>query len=75
MDRETVVKTALAEGAKATPPVAVVATHAANGWTMGHTAAALTILYLALQIGYLAWKWNAERQDRAARLAQEEGAA
>lgn len=50
-------KEILTEGAKSTPPVAVVAHQAANGWTINNTVAALTIVYLLLQIGWLVWRW------------------
>ncbi|MBU1350627.1 MAG: hypothetical protein KJ856_22510 [Gammaproteobacteria bacterium] len=50
------------EGAKASPPVAVVGTSIAKGWaegwTINHTVAALTIVYLLLQIGWLVWRWH-----------------
>lgn len=69
MDRETIVRTAVVESAKAAPPVTVVATSAANGWTMTHTATALTILYVLLQVIYLLWRWSNEREDRRARQA------
>ncbi len=72
MSRE-VLKDTLIETAKAAPPVAVVGNAVANGWTMTQTAAALTIVYLALQIGYLVWRWRNERADRDAR-AQTVGA-
>jgi nicotinamide riboside transporter PnuC len=75
MDRETIVRTAALEGAKAAPPVTVVATNVANGWTMTHTATALTILYVVLQVIYLLWRWSNEREDRRARQAQELAAA
>lgn len=75
MDRETIVRTAVVESAKAAPPVTVVATSAANGWTMTHTATALTILYVLLQVIYLLWRWRNEREDRRARQAQEMAAA
>lgn len=75
MDRETIVRTAIVESAKAAPPVTVVATSAANGWTMTHTATALTILYVLLQVIYLLWRWSNEREDRRARQAQELAAA
>lgn len=64
MDRETIVRTALVEGAKAAPPVTVVANSVANGWTMTHTATALTIIYVLLQAAYLLWRWSNEREDR-----------
>ncbi|MBS0501106.1 MAG: hypothetical protein JSR74_12385 [Proteobacteria bacterium] len=78
MDKETIIRTTAAEAAKATPPVAVLANAAANGWAMTHAATALTIAYVLLQSAYLVWKWRAERQDRLHRLAREgieEGAA
>lgn len=71
MDKETAVRTLAVETAKAAPPVAVVADAVARGWTMTHTATALTIAYVLLQSAYLVWKWRAERQDRLARLARE----
>ena len=71
MDRETILKTAAVEGAKAAPPVTVVATNLANGWTMTHTVTALTILYLLLQAAYLVWRWSNERDDRRAKQARE----
>lgn len=71
MDRETIVRTAAVEGMKAAPPVAVVSTNVANGWTMTHTATALTILYVLLQMGYLLWRWSNEREDRRTKQAAE----
>ena len=71
MDRETIVKTAALEGAKAAPPVTVVAANVANGWTMTHTATALTIIYVLLQAAYLVWRWSNEREDRRAKQARE----
>ena len=64
MDRETIVKTAALEGAKAAPPVTVVAANVANGWTMTHTATALTIVYVLLQAAYLLWRWRNERIEK-----------
>ena len=61
-----VLKDTLTEAGKVTPPAAVVANAVVNGWTMTHTAAALTIVYLVMQIGYLGWKWRNERADRRA---------
>lgn len=46
------------EAAKASPPVAVVTHSMATGWTMNHTAVALTIFYLLLQIAWLIWRWR-----------------
>ena len=63
-------KELLTEGAKSTPPVAVVAHQAATGWTLNHTLTALTILYVAAQLGYLVWKWWNERAERTERHAQ-----
>ena len=48
-------KELLTEGAKSSPPVAVLAHQAATGWTLNHTLTALTILYVAAQLGYLLW--------------------
>lgn len=56
MSKEMVKEIAM-EGAKATPPVAVVTTSMANGWTMNDTVIALTIVYLLLQIGWLLFRW------------------
>ncbi|CAB5719246.1 Uncharacterised protein [Delftia tsuruhatensis] len=71
MDHETIVKTAAVEGAKAAPPVTVVAANVASGWTMTHAATALTILYVLLQAAYLLWRWRNEREDRRARQAEQ----
>ena len=62
-------KELLTEGAKSSPPVAVVVQQAVNGWTMSHTLTALTIVYVVAQLGYLLWKWRNERADRNARRA------
>lgn len=62
-------KELLTEGAKSSPPVAVVAHQAANGWTMSHALTALTIVYVAAQLGYLLWKWRNERAERNAQRA------
>ena len=71
MDRESIVKAMGVEAAKASPPVAVVAHQAANGWTLSHTLTALTILYVAAQLGYQLWKWRNERNERNAKRAAE----
>ena len=42
---------------------------AVNGWTMSHTLTALTIVYVAAQLGYLLWKWRNERAERIAKNA------
>ena len=60
-------KELLTEGAKSSPPVAVLAHQAANGWTLNHTLTALTILYVAAQLGYLLWKWRNESAERNAK--------
>ena len=60
-------KELLTEGAKSSPPVAVVAHQAATGWMLNHTLTALTILYVAAQLGYLLWKWRNERAERNAK--------
>ena len=69
MDRESILKAFGIEAAKASPPVAVVAHQAATGWTMSHTLQALTIVYVAVQLGYLLWKWRIERAERIAKRA------
>lgn len=69
MDRESIIKAVGLETAKASPPVAVVAHQAANGWTMSHTLTALTILYVGVQLAYLLWKWRNERAERNAKNA------
>ncbi|MBD9407245.1 hypothetical protein IB236_18030 [Acidovorax sp. ACV02] len=69
MDRESIIKAIGVETAKASPPVAVVAHQAVNGWTMSHTLTALTIAYVAAQLGYLLWKWRNERAERIAKQA------
>ncbi|KRD25635.1 hypothetical protein ASE39_21740 [Acidovorax sp. Root267] len=69
MDRESIIKAVGLETAKASPPVAVVAHQAANGWTMSHTLTALTILYVGVQLAYLLWKWRNERAERNAKRA------
>lgn len=52
-----IIKDVVTEGAKATPPLVVVGKSIAEGWTINHTVAALTIVYLLLQIGWLVWRW------------------
>jgi hypothetical protein len=54
------------EGAKATPPVAVVTTTWAGGWSMNDTVIVLTIVYLLLQIGWLLWRWHRAASGRQA---------
>ena len=56
MARE-VIKDALTEGAKATPPLVVLGKSIAEGWTINNTVGALTVIYLLLQIGWLVWRW------------------
>lgn len=68
MDSQTLVKSAIAEGAKATPPVAVLATNAASGWSMSTVATAMTIAYVLLQAAYLVWRWRNESRDRREKL-------
>lgn len=51
-------KDILVEGAKASPPVAVLTTSIAQGWTINHAVGALTAIYLLLQIGWLLWRWR-----------------
>ena len=63
MDRE-VIKDTFIEGAKAAPPIVVLGKSIAEGWTINHTVAALTIVYLLLQIGWLLWRWHRAAQGR-----------
>ena len=53
-----IAKDAYLAGAKVTPPSVVVGKSIAEGWTINHTVAALTIVYLLLQIGWLLWRWH-----------------
>lgn len=62
-----IIKDMAAEGAKATPPVAVVTTAIAQDWTINHSVAALTIVYLLLQIGWLVWRWHRAAQGQEVR--------
>ena len=57
-----IIKDVVTEGAKATPPVAVVTTSIAQGWTINNTVGALTVIYLLLQIGWLVWRWRKAAQ-------------
>ena len=57
MARE-VIKDAVTEGAKATPPLVVLGKSIAEGWTINNTVGALTVIYLLLQIGWLVWRWH-----------------
>ena len=59
-----VIKDLAIEGAKATPPIAVVGTSIAQGWTINHAVAALTIVYLLLQIGWQLWRWRRAAQGK-----------
>ena len=61
MARE-VIKDALTEGAQATPPLGVWGNSVPEGWTINRTVAALTIVYLLMQIGWLAWRWRRAAQ-------------
>ncbi len=53
-----VLKDIAQEGAKASPPVAMVTALHTSGWTMGDTLTAATIVYVVLQIGWLIWRWH-----------------
>ncbi|MBF5003358.1 hypothetical protein G7047_29295 [Diaphorobacter sp. HDW4A] len=50
------------ESAKASPPVAVVTTSVAQGWSINATVGTLTIVYLLLQIGWLLYRWRKAAQ-------------
>jgi hypothetical protein len=54
----------VAEAIRATPPVAVAGATVA-GVPLNEIVLWLTIVYLVLQIGFLAWKWlNAHRRGK-----------
>lgn len=57
-----IIKDVVTEGVKATPPLVVVGKSIAEGWTINHTVAVLTIVYLLMQIGWLAWRWRRAAQ-------------
>lgn len=57
MAKEKVVDV-MVEAAKVSPPAFIVGKSIAEGWTINHTVAALTIVYLLLQIGWLLWRWR-----------------
>lgn len=48
------------ESLKSAPPVTVTAWAWANGMTLEKWVALATIVYIALQAGYLIWKWYRE---------------
>lgn len=73
MGKEKIVDVAV-EAAKVSPPAYVVGKSLAEGWTMTHTATALTIAYVVLQAAYLIWKWRNESEDRRRLLSRSEGA-
>ncbi len=45
------------ESIKATPPVTVTAVAWMQGMTLPDVVALATLIYIALQAGYLIWKW------------------
>ncbi len=51
-----------AEAIKAAPPIALFGV----GLTLNDIVASATLIYIALQVGYLIWKWRRElRKSRA----------
>ncbi len=48
------------EGLKATPPVAITAVAWMKGLTLTDAVGIATLAYIALQAGYLIWKWYRE---------------
>ena len=48
------------EAAKAAPPVAVTGWAWVHGLTISDAVALATLAYIALQAGYLVWKWVRE---------------
>ena len=57
-----VIKDIAVEGAKASPPVAILTASATQGWTLNHTLTAITIVYVLMQIGWLVWRWRKAAQ-------------
>ena len=57
-----VMKDIAVESAKASPPVAVITTSIAQGWTINNTVGTLTVIYLLLQIGWLIYRWRKAAQ-------------
>lgn len=51
------------EAAKSAPPVAVMAA-AIAGLTLQEWVFVVTIVYVVLQAGYLAWKWRREARKK-----------
>jgi hypothetical protein len=55
----------ISEAAKAAPPVTVTATAIAAGWSLNNVIGVATLIYIALQAGYLVWKWRRDvKQER-----------
>lgn len=52
------------EGAKSAPPVAVAGSAWLFGLTLNDWVAIGTLLYLALQGGFLIWKWYRESKKK-----------
>lgn len=46
------------EAAKSAPPVVVTLGAIFSGVTINHVMGVVTIIYVALQAGYLVWKWR-----------------
>lgn len=63
MDSTSIAKAVGVEVAKASPPVTVAANQPGGFFTWSPVTT-LTCIYLAVQIAYLAWKWQNEREDR-----------
>lgn len=63
MDSTSIAKAVVVEVAKASPPVTVAANQP-GGFFSWSPITTLTCVYLLLQIAYLAWKWQSEREDR-----------
>lgn len=56
------------EAMKAAPPVTVTATAMAAGWNLNNFIGLATLIYIALQAGYLVWKWRRDwKRERATR--------
>jgi hypothetical protein len=55
--KQQVISDAGSEAAKASPPLAVVGASAMTGMTLQDWVFIATLAYIALQAGWLLWKW------------------
>ena len=52
--------TVAAEGVRSAPPVALTVMAAIDAITLNEWVAIATLAYIAMQVGYLGWKWYRE---------------